>query len=399
MSLAPHTVALSNLMAPAFDCRRPIVVVALAVYLQFASVKSVRAEDHVAVKWQDYQEDDGRIRVISRYVGVEKTVTEGFGVRAHVVHDAISGATPTGSSGEDGESLPLSVLVEEREAAVVDFDWTRGVHKTSFQYAHSDEDDFLSRGVAAYNTSEFNRRNTGLSYGLAYVDDTVRPGFFDRARKKESWDAFFGVSQTLDPNTVASLNFTYSDYSGYLSDPYKIIRKETEVLPGLSLPLTFPENRPSERRRRIWQANVKRHFPSLNGSVDIDYRFFDDTWGVESHTFDVEWYQKVGDKLILRPSYRIYQQNGADFYYRDLDGTVIDPELGTGGETPHFSADYRLAKLHTESLGLKIVWMLGEAFSVDAAWERYEMRGEDADTPEAAFPDADILTLGGSWRF
>jgi len=368
------------------------------VYLYLVAVKASFSEDHISVKWQDYSEDDDRIRVISRYLGFEKQVSNQITLRGHGVHDAISGATPTGVPADDGVNVPLSNLVDVREAGVVDLDWTRGIHKSTFQYAYSSESDFLSRGYSFSQTSEVNKRNTGLSYGISFIDDDVKPSFFDEKREKESYDYFVGISQVVDPNTIVALNFTYGDFSGYLSDPYKIIRRETEVLPDIFLPLTFPENRPADRTRRIWFFNVKRFFVPIGGSLDFDYRYFNDTWGVESHTFDLEWYQKIGENLIIRPKYRYYSQNAADFYTLDLTGTPIDPRDTVLGQAPYYSPDYRLGKFDTHTYGVKVILKLNDRFGVDASFERYEMDGKD-DTPESAFPDADVLTLGASLWF
>ncbi len=373
--------------------------VALFFYLQFAIVKPLRAEDHIAIKWQDYQEDDGRIRVVSKYVGVEKKINASLTLRAHGVHDAISGATPTGSSGRAGDEVPLEDLVDTRDAGVVDLDWTRGIHETSFQFAHSKESDYLSRGLAVYGTSEFDKRNTGLSYGLSFVDDRIEPAFFESAENKETYDAYVGLSRVLDPNTIVSLNFTYGWTRGFQDDPYKRIAKNIEVLPGFFLFQVAPENRPAHRDRRIWFANLKRFFPVLRGSLDFDFRYFSDTWGVDSQTFDIEWYQRIGDKLILRPSYRLYRQGAADFYFRDLNGVDIDPREPDPTFGPFFSADYRLAGLRSETYGLKLVYKIAESVDLDVAWERYKMTGREADTPEEAFPSADTLTIGGVWRF
>ncbi len=132
--------------------------------------------------------------------------------------------------------------------------------------------------------------------------------------------------------------------------------------------------------------------------MDLDYRYFNDDWGVESSTFDLEWYQKIGENLVIRPKYRYYTQNSADFYTLDLTGTVIDPRDSLQGVPPFYSADYRLAKLDTHTYGLKVIYKFGDRFSVDAAFERYEMEGKD-ETPQSAFPDADVLTLGASLWF
>ncbi|HSG71262.1 MAG TPA: DUF3570 domain-containing protein, partial [Planctomycetaceae bacterium] len=370
----------------------------LVVYLYLATPKLAVAEENVSVKWQDYSEDDGRIRVISKYLGFEKAVSNQITLRGHAVHDSISGATPTGEPAEDGVNVPLGELVDTRDAGVIDLDWSYGIHKSTFEYAYSSEPDYLSRGYSFTQTSEFNKRNTGLTYGISRLEDDVRPSFFTPSRDKSGRDYILGISQVVDPNTIVALNFTYSDYSGYLSDPYKIVRKDTEVFPGVFFPLTYAENRPDDRARRIWFFNVKRFFDKIGGSLDADYRYFDDTWGIESHTFDIEWYQKIGDKLIIRPKYRYYTQNAANFYTLDLSGSSIDPDQTVLGQAPHYSADYRLAKFDTRSYGLKFIYKFTERYSLDAAFERYEMDSKDA-TPQSAFADADILTIGGSLWF
>ncbi len=377
---------------------RSVRVFVFAGYLYLFGIRTSTAEDHISVKWQDYSEDNDRIRVISRYLGFEKKVSNQITLKGHGVHDAISGATPTGVPADDGVNVPLSNLTDVREAGVIDLDWTHGIHKSTFQYSHSSESDFLSRGYSYSQTSELNKRNTGLSYGISFIDDDVRPEFFDEHREKESYDYFLGISQVIDPNTIVALNYTYGDFSGYLSDPYKIIRKETEVLPDIFLPLTFAENRPSDRTRHIWFFNVKRFFDQAGGSLDFDYRYFNDDWGVESSTFDLEWYQKIGEHVIIRPKYRYYTQNSADFYTLDLTPTVIDPRDTLQGRAPFYSADYRLGKFVTHTYGVKVIYKIDDRFSVDASFERYEMEGKD-ETPQSAFPDADVLTLGASLWF
>ena len=194
----------------------------LAGYLYLAGPRLLNAEDHLSTKWQDYSEDDGRIRVVSKYLGFEKQVSSELILKGHGVYDSISGATPTGMPAEDGINVPLSNLTDVREAGVVDLDWIRGIHTSSFQFSYSSEDDFLSRGYAFSQTTEINQRNTGINYGIGYIDDLVRPNFLDESQRKDSYDYFLGISQVLDPNTVVALNFTYSDYNGFLSDPYKI---------------------------------------------------------------------------------------------------------------------------------------------------------------------------------
>ena len=77
-------------------------IAVLAGYLYLVGPRLLNAEDHLSTKWQDYSEDDGRIRVISKYLGFEKQVSSELILKGHGVYDSISGATPTGVPAEDG---------------------------------------------------------------------------------------------------------------------------------------------------------------------------------------------------------------------------------------------------------------------------------------------------------
>ncbi|MCH6255487.1 DUF3570 domain-containing protein [Puniceicoccaceae bacterium K14] len=379
---------------------RQILSASIAAYLYLVSNSELFAEDYISAKWQDYNEDDDRIRVISRYLGFEKQINASLALKGHGVNDVISGATPLGTPSEDeGETVPLSNLADERNAGVVDLVWTQGASTTNFQYSYSKESDFLSKGYSISRTTEFNKRNTGVSVGVSFIDDDVEPAFFLEKEEKTSWDFFVGLSQVVNPNTVVTLNYTYSVFDGYLNDPYKSIQQETEILPGLTLPLAFSENRPGERLRRIWFSNIKTFVEPLNGSLDVDFRYFSDSWGIDSTTLGISWYQKIGEKWIVRPNVRLYDQSAADFYYVDLEGVDFTALDVPDGSAPNYSSDYRLAELQTFSYGLKLVYQLNDHFHFDVAYERYEMEGQDGITSQAAFPDANITTLGARLWF
>ena len=102
---------------------------------------------------------------------------------------------------------------------------------------------------------------------------------------------------------------------------------------------------------------------------------------------------------MLRPGFRFYRQSAADFYRLTLNGTPIDPTAHVNGAAPFYSADYRLARLETTTVGLKLVVRLGAHFSADLTGEHYVMRGRDGVTPQSAFPSARIVTAGITCRF
>jgi hypothetical protein len=208
------------------------------------------------------------------------------------------------------------------------------------------------------------------------------------------------VTQLLDPRTSLTFNVSWGRQQGYLADPYKLVQKTTELIPGVSLPLTFPENRPDERDKWIGFAGLNRAFSEARGAVEISYRFYHDTYDTNSHTIEAAWFQSLADHWIVRPSVRFYQQSAADFYHYRLDGTPIQPTPGRPRpQGPFYSSDYRLSEMQTFTYGLKIVWNLNDAWQFDAAYEYYDMRGTDGVTPQSAYCSANIVTVGGrfSW--
>jgi hypothetical protein len=243
------------------------------------------------------------------------------------------------------------------------------------------------------------QKNTTLLTGVAGTDDDVKVFFQPNRVKKRSNDVIVGVTQLLDPRTSVTLNATWGRTTGYISDPYKLVEKNVELLPGIFLSQTFGENRPGERDKWIALASLNRAFPTLRGALDSSYRYYRDTFGTSAHTVETAWFQRLGEKFILRPGFRLYQQSAADFYYYNLDRTSILPGRRPNPAGPFYSSDYRLSAFRSYNTGLKLIFNATDALQFDAALERYDMRGRDGVTPASAYVRATILTLGARFAW
>jgi len=373
---------------------------ALSLALLISLPRLLRAENSLAYKYQDYQEADDRIRVRNHNARATVDLGTETSLRVRGVIDTITGATPTGQPAPDGsDQVPLSQLEDERRAVVVDLGRIFGAQTINLQYATSTEDDYVSNGYAVSWLRDFNQKNTQLQLGFAYNDDRIQPVFFDAARKKASRDFMVGLVQVLDRNTVLTANLSHGTSSGYLSDPYKIVQKSVEILPGFPLPLTFAENRPDSREKTILFTQVARHLEGLHASVEASVRIYTDSHGIDSDTLEFTWLQKLGEHVVVSPFVRYYRQGQADFYHVDLDATSIVPVSEPDGSAPYYSSDYRLSRFDATTLGLKVTYRRDERWSADLAWERYEMRGRDGATSASAYITADILTGGISLWF
>lgn len=374
---------------------------ALSALLLWLAPRGARAEDSVRYKFQDYQESGGRIAVKVHGATVEKDFGPSTHLKLEGLIDAIAGATPSGQPAPAGsDQVPLSNLTERRKA------WNAALSRqfervnVAVGVANSRESDYVSNGWSVNTLTDFNQKNTTLLVGVAGTDDDIRVFYQSDRAKKRTNDVVVGVTQLLDPRTSVAFNVTWGRQRGYLADPYKLVQKDIEVIPGLFLTQTFGENRPDDREKWIAMGVLNRAFPEARGAVEASYRFYHDTYGIDAHTLDVGWFQNVGEKVILRPGCRFYEQDAADFYYYRLDGTAIVPQSGaprTGG--PFYSSDYRLSKLQTFTYGLKAVVKVTDALEFDAAYERYEMRGRDGVTPQSAYCRANIVTVGARFAW
>ncbi len=372
----------------------------LILVLGLTPVRHARAEDAVTYKYQDYHEADGRIAVQVHSALIEKELGPAMQLKVSGVIDAIAGATPTGQppATPDGQ-VPLSQLEEERKAWALELSRQFSRYKITVGAANSRESDYVSNGWSLNGQADFNARNTTVLLGVAGMDDDVKVFFQPTPMAKHTVDMIAGVTQLLDPVTSVTFNLTYSQSTGYLSDPYKLVQKRVEVLPGIFLLRTYGENRPDSRRKWIVLAALNRAWPKLAGAVEASYRFHRDDHGLSSHTLNLEWYQKLGARFMVRPALRYFTQQAADYYFVSLTGTPIAPTSRPTGAAPYYSADYRLSALRSLNYGLKVIWTVTDAWQVDAAVERYEMHGRDGLTAASAYPRANIVTAGIKFAF
>ncbi len=384
------------------SAERSLRCLVVAAVLQVVLPRS-RAEGSASYKFQSWQEDDGRIRVDSQYGTLEDTLPGETKVSLLGVIDAISGATPTGELTPDPgtSTLPLTHIEDRRKA------WNFGASHTfapvtaSVGFANSRESDYVSNGWSLNTATDFNQKNTSLLVGLAGTSDKVKVFYQTPWAKKRSESGIVGLNQLLDPETSISVNLGYARDSGYLNDPYRLIEKHIDVGGGLTLLRGFGENRPDSRDRWTLEASVNRSIKPADAAIEASYRFYHDTFGIDSHTLSLEWFQKFFDgRVVVRPLVRYYQQNSANFYRLTLDGTAITPTLAPNPSGPFYSADYRLARMRTWDLGIKVVInAIPDRLSVDVAYDRYTMHGLDGITSQAAFPQANIFTIGASLKW
>jgi len=326
-----------------------------------------------------YGETDDRVQDASlKYQGVrtfddgEKTLTLNASI------DTLTGASPNGvttsnsvvtvTSASGGGTLThpageLPIDNDFKDTRVsLSANWEQPLNKAlrgRVGASLSKEYDYLHLGLSAGLSKPLNNKNTTLSAGIAFAADTLEPvgnapiPLADQnaakghsTESKETLDVMMGVTQIVSKNTIAQVNYSFSQADGYLNDPYKwvsLVDNTGSVVDNRH------ESRPDSRTGHNLYGEIKHHLSRGKGDVvTTSGRLHTDDWGVDSVTLDVKYRIALQNKNSIEPHLRYYHQTAADFYHVQWDSGVALPE--------NASADYRLAEFDAYTLGATYRW-------------------------------------------
>jgi hypothetical protein len=401
-----------------------------------------------------YAEDDDRIQDLSFNLLSRRVFVDDRFLTLGLTLDALTGASPNGAlpqsvpqtftqpSGRKTYTtapgdMPIDDTFRDSRVAVT-AGWQQPLgrlYAINVGASASVEFDYTHVGVNAKISRDFNKRNTTLSAGLAFAQDSLDPvggaplgltqmrnavdddddeGDGDGNRgngraeeNKDILDFVFGVTQVLSKNLLVQVNYSYSDSSGYLNDPYKILSVVDGTsgdavpiaqIPGINGPshLNFYEHRPDSRRKHSLYSQAKYY---MDGTVlDASYRYMTDDWEIDSHTVDLRLRWPVGSGKYLEPHLRFYTQSAAELYRLNLiDGDAL-PEYA--------SADYRLGDFDAITLGLKYGWKTGGGNDMNVRLELYRQSGNISPSQLIGnqvdrdnYPDLNAIILQYGYQF
>jgi hypothetical protein len=367
----------------------------LGASLQLLSIGRTRAEDRVDYRYEDYAEDEGRIHIETHGAFFDIGVKPWLSLKGNYIHDAISGATPTGAPPLPGRrDVPTVSIEDTRNAGFLEAGLKYGKHTFTPQVSYSEEHDYKSFGVSLTHAIEFNEKNTTVSWGVSHSFDQLLPndGTANSSKEdKDTTDFLLGLNQLLGPRTVLTANLTLGYSDGYLSDPYKrVLFDGFPYTPGQPYTV-FPEKRPDHRFRQVAYLSLQHMVEAVNGAAEVSYRFHHDDFGVIAHTAGLQWNQKIGKRVIVSPLFRYHNQSEADFYSTHFPG---DPTLPDASLPHHYSSDYRLSALESFTYGVNLTLKVHEHVTLDFAYKRYEMFGTDGKTADDQYPKAHVFTGG-----
>lgn len=383
--------------------KRCFVALSAAIGIVLNHALVARADDVVAYRFGSYQEDAGRVQVETQTVLFDTKLTPWLTLAGNMVHDAISGASPTGSpppsqinfvppalGGPDGpfsSSVPVQELHDIRWAGSLSPTFTYGANRMTPQFSYSEEHDYVSYGTSFNYSLDLNQKNTTLNLGWAHNFDRVRPaGFLRKTGHKDGDDFLIGVNQLLGPKTVLTFNLSYKNEHGYLNDQYKGVLFGDDFQLDPENPALRAEKRPQHRFRYVPYVSITQDIEKLHAAVEASYRFYNDSYGINAHAVELAWLQKLGKRVMISPTFRYYRQSGADFYATQFPDSTAAPT--------YYSSDYRLSELETLTGGINVYWKIRDWVGLDAGFKRYVMRGLDGATSQSAYPAANVYSIG-----
>lgn len=285
------------------------------------------------------------------------------------------------------------------------------------------ERDYESRFVNLGSRWDLNQKQTSLNFGLSYTNSSTfatldhymtpyieKNAFFNQKvssdkgvnklfDRREDWATQLGLTQVLDKNSLFELGVGYTHSSGYMSNPYKVMEvlfvdpkqklsdpirepgQPRDVLSGTLKP--FLEQRPELRNEWNFNGRYVQYIDALDAALHLDYRFYHDDWGINAHTFELEWGQPLGDSWLITPRFRYYSQDAADFYAPFL----VSPQayskyvknktvMYDASKLPdYFSSDQRLSGFGALSGGVTVSKKFAKGVSLEAGFEYYTHKG------------------------
>jgi hypothetical protein len=289
----------------------------------------------------------GLIKITEPILWGRVQFAESWEVRASALVDIVTGASAelvSNLSGKPVQTVTGASVSDRRTAADVKVTNRWREMTFSASRAVSDEEDYRSRAAGLEASLDLDSRLTTLVAGYGKSNDRI--GSADDPELDERRDVreyLIGITQVLSPLALVQSTLQSSRGTGWFNDPYK----RTLTFPeGGGLPTLVSDTRPSERNSVAWLTRYRQHLPGNRATLQAEYRYFRDDWGIRSHTLEVGWQQDLGERWALRPALRYYTQTAADFY-----SPVVPqprPEL--------LSSDQRLGAFGALSPSLRATW-------------------------------------------
>ncbi len=391
---------------------------------------TAQAEDYVSVQYVHYDEDSGRTTVMSPALEVSKDFGTDYTLKASFVLDSISGASPSwydASSGASAASRGVTAL-DNVTYDNIEYDDSRTAAALSLTtrfdsrdeltvgFSHSYENDYSAYELSAeYLHYLDSSKNQSVSFGASYQmnevlvycggnsicdatsaasrklrddddddDDDDYDDYDSSSGASQAMDvnvltAELGFTQVINANTLAKASVFFINEDGYLSNPYmNVVRNYNQNNSGTAE--VTAENKPDTRTS---YGLTLQYITALSDTIssNTSYRFYNDDWGIVSHTINTELYYEYGDNWMFGAGLRYYMQSEADFYNANKDYFT---------DETYASSDRRMSDFDALSYKVSVLYRVSSDWSVNTGVTYYD---------QSKHFDAIYYTLGLKYSF
>ncbi len=340
-----------------------------------ATVPVNRPRDEATIDiLSSYYQQDGTKGAVEGGRGTERLTDLTPTIILNIPLDTVSRLTANigvdfyASASTDRIDFALSTPSSRDERIHADFGYTREQKARGTQWGagvgFSQEYDYLSfNGVGSFaKTSADGNRQLGIT-GQVFIDQATlirpielrsTPAVGDGAR--QSYNVSVSYSQVLTKRLQVGISTELVQQNGLLSTPFHRVYFFDNPDPNRALTVgdDFAPLAPSAARiEKLPSSRFKfpvglrlNYYAADLVQIRSYYRFYNDNFGIQAHTFELELPVKVTPFFVLYPFYRYHQQTAS---------TYFAPYLGHSVADKYYTSDYDLSGFtaHKTGLGLR----------------------------------------------
>jgi len=268
------------------------------------AMAGVLPEDRADILYHSY--DGGGVEITGPSLLVLKKAGQNVAVSGNYYVDSVSSASI------DVVTTGASKYSEDRTEVSAGVDYLHGNSIMSLSYTNSDENDYQANTAGFGVSMDMFGNMTTVTMGYLRSWDTVEnntdPTFSEDVDRQNYQ---LGLTQVITPDMLLEVNFETITDEGYLNNPYRSVRYlDPASADGYSFePEVYPRTRTSNAL-----AVRSRYYLPYRAAISGEYRFFDDSWGINAHNIELGYTHPLESGWILEASYRYYTQTAADFY-------------------------------------------------------------------------------------
>lgn len=255
---------------------------------------------------------------------VQKAMSPNSTIGVHYFADVISSASIETSAG---------TYQDRRNEIGLDVEYGHSAAILNVGFDSVQEDDFSAK-VLEFDISQdvFNGSATLHLGGSRSWDTVQKKGTkFEADASRHAYRV--GATSLITSKTAVNIDYEATIDEGYLANPYSSAR-----ILGATAQEKIPLN-------RTMQAVAIRLAQSLTSrfSIATDYRYFWDSWGIDSHTVEPRLSVQLGAHWLAEIKARYYTQTEAAFYADNF-----------AQELNYMSRDKLLSRFSSYSMGFKV---------------------------------------------